>query len=248
MARSLKKMTWFCLFSDFYNNRKILTITDEKYGFGIDKAERLFIRLLCICNDIDCGGLIHLTPGVPMPMRILAKQADEDIKVMEAYINAAVEVGLLKRLEDDTLLVVGWEKAQSSNRGDRKRAADREYHNSKNREKGAAADVVIDGEETTSTRQMPGYEVSEVVLGGKLKSKSMKVKNPHGADVVIEQTAQEDSEITARMVNNRVRSTENPEYRQPWHEDREEIPLPTDDDCPVDDGNWEDTEFDFNAA
>ena len=115
------EIQWIKLYTDFFEDRKIKQIRAMPDGNAI---LLIWINLLLIAGDVNDGGLIYVTPGVPYTDQSLAEELRQPLMTVQTALRAFAFYHMIEETGDG-LLVSNWEKRQNIDKMERVREQNR---------------------------------------------------------------------------------------------------------------------------
>jgi predicted phage replisome organizer len=109
MANDVK---WIKLATDVFDNRKVKQI--EKMPDG-DTILVIWFKLLCLCGNVNDGGMVYFTKDLPYTDEMLATEFDRPITTVRLALSVFVRFGMIE-IVDDIIRLTSWEKYQSVDR------------------------------------------------------------------------------------------------------------------------------------
>lgn len=115
---------WIKITTDMFDNRKIKYLRKLPEGNNI---VLIWVMLLTIAGRCNASGMIFLTENIPYDYNMLADEIGFDVNTVKLALEALARMGMV--IMDETAFAISnWEKYQSTDRLDKLREYQKNYH------------------------------------------------------------------------------------------------------------------------
>ena len=161
---------WVKLATNMFDNKKIKQIEVAPKG---KQMLLLWVRLICLAGDVNDGGKVYVTNGVPYSLEGLSVELNENKSVVQTALKMFEQYKMIEYDENDCLYLTGWEKHQNIEGLERIREQNRERKKrQRERDKGkkSQGDIV--------TSHVMSRDIhTEVTQQNKIKNKNIELEN-----------------------------------------------------------------------
>lgn len=105
----MSDIKWVKLYVDLFKNRKIKQINAMPNG---DAIINIWLKLLCLCGELNDYGRIYLTEQVPYSSDMLAIEFEKPVEVIEEALKV-FETFQMIEVVDGFIFISNWEKYQA---------------------------------------------------------------------------------------------------------------------------------------
>lgn len=123
---------WIKIATNMFEDEKILLLEAMEDG---DSLIVLWGKLLCLCGRSNSSGALMITDNLPYSVEMLEiifrKSREKIVRALTTF----ERLGMIEYINDDTIYISNWEKHQSLDKLEKKKAYDREYQRRKREEK-----------------------------------------------------------------------------------------------------------------
>ena len=145
---SMAEVRWIKIQTDLFSNRKIKLLSSMEDG---DSLIIIWLQLLCLAGEINDGGYLYLTDGVPYTEDILAVQMNKSKDIVRKALEMFKRFGMVEE-DNGYLCISNWDRYQNVDRMSEIREYNR-LNKQKYREKKKSEDMSSD-KSRTSPRTM----------------------------------------------------------------------------------------------
>lgn len=141
----MSDLKWIKLEISLFENEKIKLI-EANYKRQFDSVIVTWIRLLCLAGKQNNGGKFLITDEIPYKIETFSKLWNMRKDKVNSIFNILIEFDMLE-FEDNIYFIKNWNVYQSTDKWEKKKAYDREYHRAKReKEKIEEQELNNDGE------------------------------------------------------------------------------------------------------
>lgn len=116
------EIQWIKLSTDFFSDRKIRQIRALPDG---DAMLLIWINLLVLAGQVNDGGMVYLTQGIPYTEEMLAEEMSRGLPLVRSSLSVFRKLNMIEDTPDG-LLISNWEKHQNIDGMERAREKTRE--------------------------------------------------------------------------------------------------------------------------
>lgn len=123
----MAEVKWIKIVTNIFDDEKIKYIETLPNG---DTTIVIWFRILCLAGKSNSGGLLMMTDKLAYTDEMLSSIFNRDIKVIQFSLNIFQSLGMIEVIENKIYLS-NWDKHQSLDKLEQKKAYDREYQKKK---------------------------------------------------------------------------------------------------------------------
>lgn len=120
----MAEVKWIKLTTDMFDNRKIKYLRTLPEGNSI---VLIWVMLLTIAGRCNAGGMIFLTENIPYDYNMLADELGFDVNTVKLALEALSKMSMIV-MDENAFAINNWEKYQNTERLDKLREYQKEYH------------------------------------------------------------------------------------------------------------------------
>lgn len=115
---------WIKITTDMFDNRKIKYLRTLPEGNNI---VLIWVMLLTIAGRCNASGMIFLTENIPYDYNMLADEIGFDVNTVKLALEALARMNMII-MDENAFAISNWEKYQSTDRLDKIREYQKNYH------------------------------------------------------------------------------------------------------------------------
>lgn len=188
---------WIKITTNMFEDEKIRSIRIYE---NRDSIYCIWIRLLLQAGKLNEDGLVFLSKNMPYSNEMLACVFDTTLENIKSALKVLSDLGMIKILEDNTIIIVNWEKHQNIEgmkriREQTKKRVEKHREKNKNKESQEEVEVVENKYE---------YKEGKTTMNKNWDEKEDAIVDKDECEVVIEKEALlEDSDVEEENLENK---------------------------------------------